>query len=171
VRATLKAGEIHTVPSTQRVVPRRKSLLLPHTVLPIGLLQRPGQIIILIKRPSTNKGWRPIRRSTCCCVKYFTHGRSMLCDKRLPLPQTGISQLSGRHVDRESDSCPECGARFITAPCRLCNGTGQSLLLFKCRGCRGTGQKMVCPNFLSHLRAQSRPQTSLPNHRDDSMTQ
>jgi hypothetical protein len=92
VRATLKAGEIHTVPSTQRVVPRRKSLLLPHTVLPIGLLQRPGQIIILIKRPSTNKGWRPIRRSTCCCVKYLTHGRSMLCDKRLPLPQTGISQ-------------------------------------------------------------------------------
>jgi RecJ-like exonuclease len=67
-----------------------------------------------------------------------------------------------RHGAKDNDCCPECGARFIAAPCRLCKGTGQSLLLFKCRGCGGTGKKMVCPNFLSHLRAQSGSQTSSP---------
>src|SRR4029450_4049512 len=74
--------------------------------------------------------------------------------------------MQRRDVAKDSDSCPECGARFITPPCRSCNGTGHSLLLFKCRTCRGTGKKTVCPNFLSHLRNQSRPQSSLPNHRD-----
>jgi hypothetical protein len=38
--------------------------------------------------------------------------------------------MQKRHVASNGDSCPECGARFITAPCRSCNGTGQSLLLF-----------------------------------------
>ena len=56
-------------------------------------------------------------------------------------------------VARDSDSCPECRARFIAAPCRLCKGTGQSLLFFRCKDCGGTGKKTVCPNFLSHLRA------------------
>jgi hypothetical protein len=56
---------------------------------------------------------------------------------------------SGQHI-AWTIARPECGARFITGPCRLCNGTGQSLLFIKCRSCCGTGQKMVCPNFLSH---------------------
>jgi RecJ-like exonuclease len=67
-----------------------------------------------------------------------------------------------RDVATDNDSCPECGARFIAAPCRLCKGTGQFLLLFKCRDCGGAGKKLVCPNFLSHLRAQSGSQTSSP---------
>ena len=54
-----------------------------------------------------------------------------------------------------SDSCPECGSRLIVAPCRLCKGTGQLLFVLKCKECGGTGKKVVCPNFLSHLRAQS----------------
>jgi RecJ-like exonuclease len=75
-----------------------------------------------------------------------------------------------RDVARDSDSCRECGARFITAPCRLCKGTGQSLLFFKCRECGGAGKKMVCPNFLSHLRTESGSQTLLPNrHHNNAM--
>jgi RecJ-like exonuclease len=58
-----------------------------------------------------------------------------------------------RDVAMDSDSCPECGSRFIVMPCRLCKGTGQSLLFLKCKECGGAGKKMVCPNFLSHLRA------------------
>jgi RecJ-like exonuclease len=65
-------------------------------------------------------------------------------------------------VARDSDSCPECRARFIAAPCRLCKGTGQSLLFFRCKDCGGTGKKTVCPNFLSHLRAQSGSQPPSP---------
>jgi RecJ-like exonuclease len=65
-------------------------------------------------------------------------------------------------VATDSVSCPECGARFIVAPCRSCNGKGQTLLFLKCKDCGGIGKKMLCPNFLSHLRAQSGSQTSSP---------
>jgi RecJ-like exonuclease len=58
-----------------------------------------------------------------------------------------------RDVATDTDSCPECGSRFIVAPCRLCKGTGQSLLFMKCKECGGAGKKMVSRNFLSHLRA------------------
>jgi hypothetical protein len=52
-----------------------------------------------------------------------------------------------------ADSCPQCGTRLISAPCRRCNGTARFLMFFKCRACGGTGEKAVCPNFLSHMRA------------------
>jgi hypothetical protein len=42
-------------------------------------------------------------------------------------------------VATDSDSCPECGARFMVAPCRSCKGKGQTLLFFEVqrlrRGC------------------------------------
>jgi DnaJ-class molecular chaperone len=62
-------------------------------------------------------------------------------------------------VATDTDSCPDCGARFIVAPCRSCKGKGQTLLFLKCKDCDGIGKKMVCPNFLSHLRAQPGSQT------------
>ena len=52
-------------------------------------------------------------------------------------------------VATDTDSCPDCGARFIVAPCRSCKGKGQTLLFLKCKDCDGIGKKMVCPNFLS----------------------
>jgi DnaJ-class molecular chaperone len=70
-------------------------------------------------------------------------------------------------VATDSDSCPECGARFIVAPCRSCKGKGQTLLFLKCKDCGGIGKKMVCPNFLSHLRAQSGSQTPANGRGDD----
>ena len=70
-------------------------------------------------------------------------------------------------VATDSDSCPECGARFIVAPCRSCKGKGQTLLFLKCKDCGGIGKKMVCPNFLSHLRAQSGSQTPANSRGDD----
>jgi hypothetical protein len=97
-----------------------------------------------------------------------------LQERRTHLPvflNRGIA-MQRRHLAKDSDFCLDCGARFITAPCRSCNGTGHLLLLFKCRDCRGTGKKAVCPNFLSHLRAQPGPERSLANNRDtDAMTQ
>jgi len=63
-------------------------------------------------------------------------------------------------VATNTDSCPECGAPFIVAPCRSCKGKGQTLLFLKCKDCDGMGKKTVCPNFLSHLRSQSGSQTS-----------
>jgi XFP-like protein len=38
-------------------------------------------------------------------------------------------------VATDSDSCPECGARFMVAPCRSCKGKGQTLLFLKCKDC------------------------------------
>ena len=70
--------------------------------------------------------------------------------------ETAADRAMRRHdVPTDSDSCRKCGSPFIVAPCRLCKGTGQSLLFLKCKNCVGTGKKIVCPNFLSHLRAQS----------------
>jgi hypothetical protein len=114
---------------------------------------------------SEPKRMKPIRAFERLCEVVHTHGRSMLCDT--------FHYVSNRGYRNAEASCGE-GPRLlsrmrcalITAPCRSCNGTGQSLLLFKCRAGRGTGKKTVCPNFLSHLRAQAAPQSSLPNHRD-----
>ena len=68
-----------------------------------------------------------------------------------------------RDVAMDSDSCPECGSRFIVMPCRSCKGTGQSVLFLKCKECGGAGKKMVCRNFLSHLRAPYASQTYSQN--------
>ena len=85
----------------------------------------------------------------------------MLCDKR-GLPQVGEMAMPRFDVATDTHSCPECGARFIVAPCRSCKGKGQGLLFLKCKECDATGKKTVCPNFLSHLRAQPGSQTSSP---------
>jgi len=42
---------------------------------------------------------------------------------------------------KDTDSCPECGARFIVAPCRSCKGKGRTLLFLKCKECDGTGKR------------------------------
>jgi len=65
---------------------------------------------------------------------------------------------------RGTGSCPDCGTRVIAAPCRTCSGTGRSLGLFRCRGCNGEGEKTVCPNFLTHMRAQFASPSLAANH-------
>jgi RecJ-like exonuclease len=72
-----------------------------------------------------------------------------------------------RDAATHKECYPECGARVFAAPCRLCKGTGQLLLFFKCRDCRGAGKKLMCPNFLAHLRAQFRFETSSPKDRGE----
>src|SRR2546430_14437151 len=75
------------------------------------------------------------------CVKGFTQ-RGGNAVREACLPSMGDIAMPRHNVATDTDSCPECGSRFIVAPCRLCKGTGQSLLFLKCKNCAGTGKKM-----------------------------
>src|SRR5262252_2614225 len=55
-------------------------------------------------------------------------------------------------VATNTDSCPECGAPFIVAPCRSCKGKGQTLWFLKCKDCDGIGKKRCARiSFLSYV--------------------
>jgi RecJ-like exonuclease len=92
-------------------------------------------------------------------VRSSSHRDAICCATSVPTSSREMA-MPRFDVATDTDSCPECGARFIVAPCRSCKGKGQTRLFLKCKDCDGIGKKMVCPNFLSHLRAQPGSQTS-----------
>jgi uncharacterized protein with PIN domain len=44
------------------------------------------------------------------------------------MSQIGVIAMPRRHVARDRDSCPECGARLITAPCDTIENINRDVL-------------------------------------------